>query len=58
MECTPLVEVVAETYHVTRVAVIAAAEARSVAIIAEKETIAAVQYVAIAATRLKESSNH
>jgi oligoribonuclease (3'-5' exoribonuclease) len=48
MERIPPVEAVAEVYDVACAAVVAAVEARSAAIIAEKEAIAAMQYAGIA----------
>jgi hypothetical protein len=53
MDRIPLVEVVADAYDVARVAVVAAAEAHSATIVAEKEAIAAVKYAAIAREKFK-----
>jgi hypothetical protein len=48
MDRVPPVEAVADAYDAARAAVVAAVEAHSVAIIAEKEAIAAMKYAAIA----------
>lgn len=47
MERTPTVEVVVEAYDVACAVVVATAEARSAAVIAQKEAVAAMQYAAI-----------